>query len=296
MTKTLLAAAVLLACPTLHAADAVLSEGQQVALKLPAKYMDFSVSKWGRASMTAEIAPGGPSGVTVNGDPDWQSSGFPSLAVYLVAKVKGGEVELKTPSDLKLKLKFTGGGAPTMFPKVVVPVTEREAYRREMYTMLAAKHFTGPLATLPEEKKMSLLAFADNTAKSTTIGSATYKEKQYLVVNLGSTDVVYNDLKLNQAARLATVMNERVLTLLKGFAAPVSDVGEIHGLKIEYSIGHRDFLNTTAGMEKYDRFELYAPSDAIKKFAEADITSQQLLDGSVAIVNDNRVQVSLSEQ
>jgi hypothetical protein len=40
--------------------------------------------------------------------------------------------------------------------------------------------------------------------------------------------------------------------------------------------------------------EIYTPSADIKRFADADITSQALIDLSVVIVNSNRVEVRFS--
>jgi len=150
-------------------------------------------------------------------------------------------------------------------------------------------------STLPDDKRLRILAFAHMAAGSATIGSETYKDKLYLVVNLGESDTVYNELKLNQAARVAKVMNEKLLTVLKALASPIADVAGIYGLKIEFQVPHRNFLNAGTYAET-DKLEAYVPADAVKKFADADITSQQLVDGSVVIVNDNRVQVGLSEQ
>jgi len=45
---------------------------------------------------------------------------------------------------------------------------------------------------------------------------------------------------------------------------------------------------------KGDRLQVYAPVAAIKQFSSADITNQQFIDLCIAIVNGNRIQVSLS--
>jgi len=296
MRHAILVVAALLTPVAGECADAVLRNGEQIVLKLPSKYIDVTRSKWtGKSTFVVDVAPGGPTGVIVSGDPDWQVGGFPSLTQFTVSKVKKDEVELQTLSGLKIRLNFLGGSPESMFGKVAAPLAGRDAYRREAYAALSTKFFTGPLAALSDAKKDLLLAFAHTTARGTTVGSETFKEKLYLVVNLGGTDVVYNELKLNQAARVAKVMNERLLTVLKAFAAPVADVTDIHGLKLEYSIAHRNFLSASS-VSDYDKLEIYAPSDAIHKFSGADITSQQLVDGAVVIVNDNRVQVALAEQ
>ncbi len=113
-----------------------------------------------------------------------------------------------------------------------------------------------------------------------------------MLVDLGRDMSVYNDLKLNQVERVAHVLNDRLLTLLKAFAAPVTGVGEIGGLKIEMIIPHKSFLDQSA-LAKDDRLELYAPVESVAHFADDAITSQQLVEESVVLVNGNRTNVPL---
>jgi hypothetical protein len=237
-----------------------------------------------------------PSGrAIVGGVADWQTAGFPSMLEMKVKKVGDSEVELKstTPnSDLKLKLLFTGD-VQKLFPQVVARKEDADAYRTEAYRTLGGKFFTGPLASLPDDKRTALLTFAHVAAQGTTMGSVTYKDHLYLVVDLGSDENVYNELRLDQAQRLNRVMNDKLLVILKAFALPVRDVPDIYGLKLEFAIPHRSFADQSA-TSATDKLEVYAPANLIRQFAEADITSQQLLDGSVVIVNSNRTQVALS--
>jgi hypothetical protein len=101
---------------------------------------------------------------------------------------------------------------------------------------------------------------------------------------------VYNTIKLNESARVATVVNLR-LNLIKSFAVIAGDAG-LEGVKISEQILYRNFLSETR--RKADTLELYAPLKLIKQFADADITNQQFIDQCIVILNSNRVQVSLS--
>ena len=89
------------------------------------------------------------------------------------------------------------------------------------------------------------------------------------------------------------MLNENLLKTLKAFAEPVKDVTSLYGLKLEFVIPHKSFLEESAAPATY-AVQLYAPADLIGKFAAADITNQQFGDGCVVIVDDNRVQVSLT--
>jgi hypothetical protein len=81
-----------------------------------------------------------------------------------------------------------------------------------------------------------------------------------------------------------------MLSKVKAFKG-VAQAAGIDGVKFTAHIAYRDFLNETVAHD--DVLEIYLPLDLCSKFAEADITSQQLVDGSVVILNGNRIQTSL---
>jgi hypothetical protein len=41
--------------------------------------------------------------------------------------------------------------------------------------------------------------------------------------------------------------------------------------------------------------EIYAPYDLVEKFFNLDITNQKLVDGSIVLVDGNRIEVDLSK-
>jgi len=45
---------------------------------------------------------------------------------------------------------------------------------------------------------------------------------------------------------------------------------------------------------KSDDLEIYLPLEQVVKFVDADITSQQLIDGSIILLGGNRIQVPLA--
>jgi hypothetical protein len=272
-----------------------------VVLKIPLRAFKAHEKKFLGTVMSTDLVAtieDAPPGVAVNGDTAWQTAGFPSLVQMKVTKLKTdstglSEVELKSSkTSLKLKVMFKGN-LNTGFPRVFASPSDADAYRDEAYKALAAKFFTGPLAQLPTDKQQRLVTFAHITAQGTTMGSETYKEKLYLVVDVGEDENVYNELRMNQTQRVARVLNDRLLLTLKAFAKLVEDAKDIQGLKLELEIPHRSFAKTAAAAVN-DKVELYAPAEQIKKFADADTTSQQFIDGCVVIVNDNRVSVPLA--
>jgi uncharacterized protein (DUF1684 family) len=236
--------------------------------------------------------------VSVNDHANWQSLGFPSLAEYRLSKIKidgdASVLEMKPASGAGRALRLFLPAKPDFaYGQIFATKDEIAAYRDQVYRAMSEQFFTGPLKAIPEERKLALVTFADRTAGGASMGSTTYKDNLYLAIDLGQDDSVYNELKLNQAQRVARVLNDSLLSKLKASAKEVATVDALHGIKLWYTIPHRDFAKEYAAASE-DRLELYAPREQIKKFAEADITSQQFIDGCVVIVNDNRIQVPLA--
>jgi hypothetical protein len=126
-----------------------------------------------------------------------------------------------------------------------------------------------------------------------TFGTETFKGKNYFAVTLGSDGQVFNSNVLNSSARIAKVINDEVIGKVKIFKGP-SQVTGIDGLKFTAGVDFRNFVNESELQIHHDRLDVYLPLDLCLKFVDADITSQQLIDGSTVLVNGDRVQVPLS--
>jgi hypothetical protein len=286
--------------PAVSWAQAKPIKGAIVFLKVPYSCFKVTVSSWTGYSTYNAAVKTVENGITINLAADWRLSGFPPMTEYKVKKVKtdsqtgATEVELESDTLPNVKLTFGRGKATELFPQVVATKDEVDAYRKEAYALLATKFFDGtPLAGLSDSQKMALCMFANVTANGTKLGSVTYKENLYLFIDIGSDGNVYNDLKLNQVQRVAHVINERLLAVLKAFTIPVKDEMKIYGLKLEFVIPHRSFADESK-VNFNDKLEIYAPIDLILQFADADITSQQFIDGCVVIVEGNRISVPLA--
>jgi hypothetical protein len=57
-------------------------------------------------------------------------------------------------------------------------------------------------------------------------------------------------------------------------------------------IMYRNFVNES--VNRTDQLEVYLPVELVVKFADSDITSQQLMDGGIVLLNGNRIQVQLT--
>lgn len=170
-------------------------------------------------------------------------------------------------------------------------------YKAQSYARSSPKLFVGSLAAVGEDKKVQVLRFLaefGRTGGPPEKIADSYKEKSYFVLDLGSGSTVYNTIQMDESARVARTVNDRVLKVLKASLAPLADLGEIavSGVRVDMKILSRNFANRGAE-PSIDALQIYAPRELVRKFADADITSQQLMDGCVVLVNDNRVQVLL---
>jgi len=297
-----------------------LPRGSKVTVKVPFAAMTFRylalAARFGGEPTfySADVESNGAS-ITVNGASDWRSKGFPSMAQALIKDAKLADdyrSSSKGAKNVVIQLA-SSGGFPDMVFYIKPSVTDvnaafrqlvalggtddREAveYREQAYSNLASSIFVGPLASVPGESRKQLLLSAGRLAPRGGIAVETYKDKRYLVLKLGVYDGVFNTLRMTQTSRVARVVNELVLGIQKALAKDAASLGTIYGLKIEVLIPFKDFSDELAD-PLTDRVQIYTPLDLIRQFVQADITSQGLIDGSVLIVNDNRIQVSLSEQ
>lgn len=242
--------------------------------------------------------------------PDWSSSGFPfcgELTLTRIFELKSAtmhhklpytEVELRSGNVyLRLHLAHLSSQAEVLntdFQKLIASgnweqFENSEDFRKNVFAVQEAKIFTGPMSRLSYGAKVSLMHMACNGQN--TFAAETYKGRTYFAVTLQSDGEVYNSNKLSSSARAARVINERIIARVKTFKDPTQESG-IDGLKFAASVDYRNFVNESQTHQ--DQLEIYLPLDLLVKFVDADITSQQLIDGSIVLLNGNRIQVPLT--
>ena len=169
---------------------------------------------------------------------------------------------------------------------------DSDYFKTKVYAAQVPKIFVGPLSDLPDEAKWKLF-LASLHSGAERIASETYKNKPYLVMQMGETPNAYNSLRLNQSARVAKHVNESLLDLLKKFGSSLPEKGDLFGIKLEQKILFKDFTRENDSYS-IDNLNLYAPVESIRKFDDADITNQQFIDACIVLVNGNRIQVNLA--
>lgn len=232
----------------------------------------------------------------------WEAAGLPYFGEFVVTKIfefrpmyklRYTDVELR--SDVAwVKLRFqpgsdVGAGFNALtFTGNWNTFEATEYFKTVVFGGVGSTLFTGRLSSIPDSSKLELLRIAGKGLA--TVGSESYKDKVYIGFLLPLSGTIYNTAKLNESARVATIINSR-LALLKSLAILAGNTG-LEGVKITEKIFYRNFVSEAQA--RFDTLELYAPLGVIKQFADADITNQQFVDQCVAILNSNRVQVLLS--
>ena len=233
---------------------------------------------------------------------DWRTAGFPSPSRYKVTgkrlitrgkgKAKFLELTLNLKKDLDVRL-FAPVDQVQALRVIVAPTAAADSAMKVAYDTLGAQFFTGPLASFTPEERVLILQFAHLTASGTKIASETFKGITYLTVSLPGETSTWNDLVVTKSKRVGRLIGEQ-LPLLKAFAKISLAHKGIGGLKLVQPSRHGTAPSYTDA--RVDHVMAYFPIEVMLKFAQADMTSQQLVNQSIILVNDDRVEVDLSSQ
>jgi hypothetical protein len=301
----------LLAGSTLAAKPGVwplaLAKGTRVVTKIPLKAIAFEkMSVWtGAQSFTINIEKS-VTGYTVGGFPDWKNMGWASQYVLFVNKAerKGGylQVELDDENGNHFKLRFMSSVTDVnaalnelVFAGTFEEFVASDYYQKELAGRFLPKMFTGPLAAIPVDKQLKF--FQAVRYDLSAIEGETYKSKFYLVMRFNPGTPTYNSNMLNAPTRVATVVQQKLLTVLKALHEQLADEApEINGIKVEWKILHRNFVTEPdTAAPAIDELFVYSAREELAKFSNDDITNQQLIDNSIILLNGNRVAVSLTQ-
>ncbi len=238
------------------------------------------------------------------------SSGFPTCREFTLtkafelrsafkhSKLPYTEIELQSGSVyLRLHFAHFSSEADALnsdFQKLVVSgnwgqFESSEDFRKNVFAVEDAKIFVGPLSRLSYPVKLALFHMA--CYGQSTVATDTFKGKTYFAVTLPSDGNAYNANVLNSAARVATIINGQVVDRIKTFKVPAQESG-IDGLKFGTAIVYRNFVNES--QNHIDQLEVYLPVELVVKFVNADITSQELIDGGIVLLNGNRIRAPLA--
>ena len=281
---------------------------------------NFSLTKFedikawqGRVQYGIGVTKDGDS-ISVGQDKDWMSRGLPNLIEYVVREInvkKGKPSEIFIVSTIALpavgtKYESTGAELPRQIRIEVAPDLDpqiamdallfkgtsveflKSGYFAGIQDRFLPSMFKGPLGSIPLPAKRKLLVWAE--LNSGIFDSETLKEKLYFSVNT-SQDVAYNTLQLNQAERAARQVAYSIKKLKEIFEMLGRPDG-FEGIVTTATILSYDFVRKDD--RSRERFQMYVPFDLLKRFSNLDITTQDLVDGSIILMDGSRIKVDLS--
>jgi hypothetical protein len=127
------------------------------------------------------------------------------------------------------------------------------------------------------------------------MGVAEFKGKQYIAFSAPYPTAEFDSRQVNRAARVAIVVKSLVLPALDKVAPVITDANGIYGIKIRTRIFYQDFISKRNQRTRVEVLEIFAPYDLVEKFFNHDITNQKLVDGSIVLINGDRIEVDLSK-
>jgi hypothetical protein len=195
--------------------------------------------------------------------------------------------------NVKVELHFNETAKESINELIFVGSLEdfkkNEFYKQKLVVEVLPKIFPEKLSKIGVDKQLEILgAFNFNSRRFT---GEEFKGKLYLTVSV-EQDAVYNTIQLNQAERTARTI-ENILSNNIKRASKALDGSGIDGIQIETKVYFKDFLKDRYASS--EKLQVYFPLDAVKLWTEADIINQQLIDKSIVLVNNSRVQVVLTQ-
>lgn len=134
-------------------------------------------------------------------------------------------------------------------------------------------------------------ALTDSTVMLKGIGPVEFKGKKYLQIKLNS-DNVYNTLKLNNYAIGAMLFDGVVRKMIDPLNGAVAASKTNFGYDITV-IGHsKDFLEKYA-ISKNLTYRFLIPETVARRYKNKDISGQELLNSSVVLLDDERIDLKL---
>lgn len=135
----------------------------------------------------------------------------------------------------------------------------------------------------------SLLGDADVMPNS--IKTETFKSKKYLRVGIEST-TVFNTLKLNKYEIGKRLFDDSLRKILNPLNDNVSNPKNFYGYDMLIIGKSRSFANEYSTPTRTE-YRFLMPQEAVRKYKDKDISGQQLLDASVLLMDDERIDMKL---
>lgn len=131
----------------------------------------------------------------------------------------------------------------------------------------------------------------DTTVELGGIGTSEFKGKNYLQVKLDSTNV-FNSLKVSKYDMGKTLFDDSIRKILNPLNDHISLPKNYFGYDVIVTGKTKSFSEKYASPKKVE-YRFLMPGSVVKKYKEKEISGQALLDASVQLMDDERVELKL---
>jgi len=183
------------------------------------------------------------------------------------------------------------GGRPATPKNVSVVLTKPDDYLSSNFAneKQSAQIRQKVLTFLTAIRLESLLNEAD--LKLRGIHMQDFKGKRYLTIELNS-DNVFNSLKLDGYGVGKKVFDETVRKILNPLNDNISDARLFYGYNIIVNAKTRNFTDQYSVATPL-KYEFMMPQSAVRSYKDKDISGQKLIDDSIVLLNDERIDLKL---
>lgn len=307
LTSALLA---LLFIPGPLSGQVQVKEGQRVALRIPeAAFALYAVPQnpglAQRRQETNLIAyvERGDTALLVNGQVGWIALGWPAPATFKIGNVwveKQKRIlhlrfERKKHDDAYLVIPIEDSAF--VLDRILAPPSDSALVHHQADTAIARIVFAGQLAEISPAAQFRILAVADSVLRGDTLQIVRFQGRPYIMLRASPSGYVYNTSQTSEPERQAGTLNEVSFPLIRALGSTDSTLSPAFGFAVVTSVkskqfgGDYSFLNSTAR----DEITLYVMADAARRLANAEITTQELVDQSVVLFHGNRIKVDLTK-
>lgn len=145
------------------------------------------------------------------------------------------------------------------------------------------------LRFISQIRLQSLLVDADLDPKS--VGTLDYKGKKYLRL-VFSSENTFNSLKLTRYQIGQRLFDESVRKLLNPLNTNIANPKVFYGYDIVMKSSTKDFSQKYAAPTPLE-YRFLMPQDTVRRYKDQDLSGQQLIDQSVVLLNEERIDLKL---
>jgi hypothetical protein len=139
--------------------------------------------------------------------------------------------------------------------------------------------------------KSLVLETLDSCMQTRSIDLIEFKNKNYLKIGFVSTNV-YNSLRLTKYDVGKTLFDEVIRKILAPLNSYISDPNQFYGYDINITGFTKAFTNET-WPTIIIKYRFIMPQEAIKRYEDKDISGQDLLNQSIILMDDQRIELRL---